>query len=493
MKPMIRLVVMSIAIFLLAPRLTAQTGPFERFFLDQTMRVDFYHTGDNRTEFVTIDRIYQYGMWASSHKNLIDRFDNGQYYLKVYDATTGELIYSRGYDAYFYEYQTSADAREGIKRTYHETALLPTPRQPVRFVLEKRNPRNQLKEIFSTVIDPADVMIVRESPKDAAVIVVQSQTGSEPSRSVDIAFIGEGYTHSETGKFVTDLQRFTELFFKREPYKSSRGKFNIYGVLKPSAESGVDEPRHGKFKTTALNATFNSLGSERYLLTEDNRTLRNVAAHVPYDALYIMVNHHRYGGGGIYNLYCTFTVDNQWSEYLFTHEFGHSLLGLADEYYTSSVAYTDFYPKGVEPNAPNVTALLDPQQLKWKHLVEKDTPLPTLWDKAAFDKMDLAWQQQRQALNDQIATLNRSRAPLAQIREAEARNNRMDREHAGKVAAFLAKRKHAGKVGAFEGAGYASEGLYRPMADCIMFTKSADHFCTVCQAAIRGIIDYYTE
>jgi hypothetical protein len=66
--------------------------------------------------------------------------------------------------------------------------------------------------------------------------------------------------------------------------------------------------------------------------------MRDIAAHVPYDAIYIMVNSKRYGGGGIYNLYCT-TADNQWHEYLFPMNLS-IFAGLADEYYTSDVAYT---------------------------------------------------------------------------------------------------------------------------------------------------------
>ncbi len=93
--------------------------------------------------------------------------------------------------------------------------------------------------------------------------------------------------------------------------------------------------------------------------------MRNLAAVVPYDAIVIMVNHSRYGGGGIYNSFCTFTTDNQWSDYLFLHEFGHSFAGLADEYYTSDVAYNDFYKPTVEPVEPNITALLEASRLKW--------------------------------------------------------------------------------------------------------------------------------
>ena len=48
------------------------------------------------------------------------------------------------------------------------------------------------------------------------------------------------------------------------------------------------------------------------------------------------------------------------------HEFGHHLAALADEYYTSPVAYAAADTQRVEPWEPNVTALLEPDQLKWK-------------------------------------------------------------------------------------------------------------------------------
>ena len=44
---------------------------------------------------------------------------------------------------------------------------------------------------------------------------------------------------------------------------------------------------------------------------------------------------------------------------MFVHEFGHHLAALADEYYTSDVAYLPPTER-VEPWEPNVTALLDP-------------------------------------------------------------------------------------------------------------------------------------
>ena len=53
--------------------------------------------------------------------------------------------------------------------------------------------------------------------------------------------------------------------------------------------------------------------------------------------------------------------------------------------------------------------------------------------------------------------------------------------------------KYAGKVGAFEGAGYASKGLYRPAVDCRMFSLSLVDFDPVCSAALNRVIDYYVK
>ena len=173
-------------------------------------------------------------------------------------------------------------------------------------------------------------------------------------------------------------------------------------------------------------------------------------------------------------------MDNQWHEYLFLHEFGHSFAGLADEYYTSDVAYNEFYPRGVEPAEANITALLDPASLKWKALATPGIAIPTPWEKKAFDAMEEASQKVRKEANAKVAELKRESAPAAAIAAAEADVERLSKEAAVKTDAFLASSAFAGKVGAFEGAGYASEGLYRPEIDCLMFSKGE-------QTAVPGV------
>ncbi len=466
---------------------------FDNFFIDKTMRIDYFHIGDAKTEIITIDQIYMYGIWAGSRVHLIDEINVGRFYVKIYDENSQELIYSKGFDSYFGEYQTSKAALDGIKKTYHESAIIPYPKGKIIFAIERRNKENKLNEFFRQVIDPDDVNIRRDDLNDLRVMVFETDKNGDPHKRVDVAVIAEGYTRLEKDEFLADLGYFQDVFFSQEPYKSNENKFNIYGVFKPSAESGVDEPRAGIFKNTALNCTFNSLGSERYLLTEDNKSLRDIAANVPYDAIYIMVNHKRYGGGGIYNFFCTFTSENQWKDYLFLHEFGHSFTGLADEYYTSSTAYNDFYLPGVEPVEANITALVDPQNLKWKEFLKDNSEIPTPWEKADYDSMDYKWQKERRDLNDKIAELKKTHASEQEIIDAEQEYDLKDKLHADKVDSYLQKSKYFGIVGAFEGAGYVAEGLYRPMLDCIMFSKGDKPFCKVCESAIVKVINSYTE
>lgn len=461
---------------------------FDDYFLDETMRIDYHHTGDSELEIISIDKIYRYGIWAGSLNNMIDNFNNGKYYLKIYDLQSGKLIYSKGFDTYFGEYQTSTQASNGIKKSYHESALIPYPKNKIKFSIEKRDKKNNLAEMFVFEINPDDQHIIQDKVLDSSIKIIKHQSNGDPHTKIDLAILGDGYTKDEADKFKLDFDRLVRTLFEIEPYKTNQDKFNFYGIFKPSEESGSDEPGANIYKNTALGTTFYSLGSERYLLTEDNKSVRDAAANVPYDALVIIVNHDRYGGGGIYNLFCTLTSDNQWFEYLFLHEFGHSFSGLADEYYTSDVAYNEFYKIDVEPVEPNLTALVNPEDFKWKELVNKDVEIPTLWEKAVFDSMDLKWQEERRTLNSRISELKKNKASQNDILELQQEYNEKDKIHSEEVNNLLKNSKYSGKIGAFEGAGYLSNGLYRPMVDCLMFSKGKKPYCRICENAVLKVI-----
>jgi len=469
-----------------------ETIEFDKYFAGPTMRVDVFHSGDAKEEMFTIDRVIQEGPWAGNPLRLVAPLELGRYLLRVSDAASGTLIYSKGFDSYFGEYKTTEPGVNGVKKTFSESLLLPFPRNKVSLEVLLRDRQNIPQTVFSSEIDPADQFIVKEKFSDDVQVIEQVKNGP-PAAKIDLVIIGEGYTETELEKFKRDLARFSELLLSQEPYQTFRDRFNISGLFKPSTESGCDEPSYGSFRNTSLGAAFDSFGSERYLLTDDNRALRNIAGHVPYDAIMIMVNTPRYGGGGIYNLYCTFSSDNQWNQYLCMHEFGHSFSGLADEYYTSAVAYNEFYPAGVEPLEPNITALLDPKNLKWKELVTKKTAVPTLWEKAAYEVMEKVYQQKRRQTNEKIAALKRANAPKAESEALQAQSEEMSRLNGLEVNAFFKKSRFQGKVGAFEGAGYAAKGLFRPMLDCLMFSRGRKPLCKVCEQAVIRTIRYYSE
>jgi hypothetical protein len=226
-----------------------------------------------------------------------------------------------------------------------------------------------------------------------------------------------------------------------------------------------------------LGATYDTFDSERYILTAENRTLRDAASYAPYEFVEILVNGKTYGGGGIYNQYATVAIDNGWAGYVGVHEFGHHFAALADEYYTSDVAYL---PPGTktEPWEPNVTALLDPANLKWKDLVAPGTPFPTLWAKDEFERFEAEIQKQRRELRA-------AGKPEGEMEE-------LFRKEREKEEALFRSEKYAGKVGAFEGANYAAKGYYRPEVDCIMFTRHKT-FCAVCRRAIERVIGMYAN
>jgi hypothetical protein len=214
------------------------------------------------------------------------------------------------------------------------------------------------------------------------------------------------------------------------------------------------------------------------VLAFDNRRFREIASHAPYEFVEILANNRTYGGGGIFNLFATVAADSAWSPYLFIHEFGHHFAGLADEYYTSPVAYSPATSR-IEPWEPNATALLDPNKLKWRDLVESGTPVPTPWAKEEFEKRSREYQKLR----------NRIRAENRPEEEMDA----LFRENKEQESRLLGSEKYAGKVGAFEGALYEAKGYFRPQVDCIMFTRNDVPFCAVCRRAIERVIDLYSR
>jgi hypothetical protein len=483
-----------VALVLLPVLCAGQEPPrFERFFVDTTLRVDLYHVGNRAEESYTLDRVIRGGSWAGTTSNLIDPLNHGRYRARLVESASNTLIFSRGFDCYFGEYKTTDQAKEGTKRVYQESILCPFPKRPVLLIIDKRDRWNVYQPLFEQPIDPSDYHVISETPQRNDKVVPVLKSGP-PHNSVDLVFISEGYTQGEEKKFEDDIKRYADILFTWEPYKEFKSQFNITGVFAPSAQSGVDEPRQGAYKRTLLNATFNSLDSDRYLLTEENKLMHDVAGQVPYDAVLVIVNSKRYGGGGIYNTLTAFTSDGQSSDYVFVHEFCHAFGGLGDEY-MGDVSYEGFYTKGVEPTDPNLTALLDPQNLKWKDLVSPGLTIPTEWGQAIYDSLTA---RQSALIAERGKVLSQTKGPASRDSVLWVTAAALGKEIGNltrRITSFLEDHPLKGKVGAFEGGGYEHKGIYRPTVNSLMnqFTKTDRCLYPVSERAVKQVIEYYVH
>lgn len=449
---------------------------YHKYFTGETMRVDYFHTGTASEEHFSIDHILNDGSWPGSETMLIDHLNRGLYFYKITDAATDKLIYSRGFASVFGEWQTIPEAAENWG-TFHESLRFPWPKLPVKLTIEKRDAKNNFIPVWSTTIDPKSRMVNPSLLKSPYKSFTYVENG-KPVDHVDIVILGDGYTAGEMEKFHKDVTTLTNELFNVEPFKSRKSDFNVRAIETPSASSGVNKPHPGVFNRTPLSMSYGAFDSERYALTYDNRTVRDVAATVPYDYMFILINERTYGGGGIFNLYSTVAADNKFSPYIFVHEFGHCFAALADEYYTSDVSYQT--PEiTVEPWEPNVTALFDPGNLKWKDIVTPGTPIPTPWGKTEFDNFSYDIQKERRALR----AANVPETEMEQLFEREKQTS----------LKMFDKSQYKNATGAFEGGNYMQFGIYRSAQDCIMFTRNKQEFCPACRKAISEVIDLYSR
>ncbi len=475
------------------PSSPAPAIAFDDFFIDKALRLELFQFGNATESEISLHQIFEEPVWPENPSHLLTPFDYGRTAIKVYDATSNTLIFSKGFDTMFSEYATTDPAIKGTKRVFETVARCPFPKSKIRVEIEERGKDNVLSTVLTTIIDPADYQIRRESVLNNDEVFEIQNTG-HPHDRLDVVFLAEGYTADESKKFRDDVKRMTEFLFSKTPYSALKDKFSVRAIFRPSAEKGADEPRQGIFKSTALNATYNIFDLDRYLLVEENHAMHRIAALVPYDTVVVLVNTPRYGGGAICLDYCVCSADDPLSPLVFLHEFGHSLSYLADEY-VGAVSYNGMYPEGVEPIEPNITRELDREKIKWKSMLTPDVSLPTVDSKAELRQIAKELNADERVAKKKIEEAEASGRSAAEI-DAIRTDWTTARELLEKQQQSLQSQSDnlQNVVGAFEGGGYAAKGIFRPEQSCWMGSNDADAgLCIVCCDAVRRMVLYYAD
>jgi hypothetical protein len=403
---------------------------FDKYFTDKVLRFDYMLAGNSSKTVVYPVGMKEEPFFGGSKTQLTDPFHFGNLKYEIFDAVDTILLYSRGFCTLYQEWQTTPEAKI-MERSFYEVATMPYPKNKVNFVLSMRKRDGSFEKIYETKIDPTNYFIRKEKPVNAAVTKIYS--AGDPATSVDLAFIAEGYTAEEMGKFMDDVKKMADILFAEPPFNEYKNRINIFAVEAISEESGTDIPGEKIYVNTALNSSFYTFDLDRYLTTQDIKSVNDYAALVPHDNIIVLINTDKYGGGGVYNYYSGTSVGNRLSPKVFIHEFGHGFAGLADEYYSSEVAYEEFYPLNVEPWEPNITTLVNFDS-KWKKMIARDTPVPT-----------------------------------------------------------PAEDKYRNVTGVFEGGGYVAKGIYRPEMDCRMKGNGPKGYCSVCREAVKKMIEFYIK
>ncbi|MGE0077846.1 MAG: M64 family metallopeptidase [Bacteroidales bacterium] len=413
------------------PVKTATGEPFDNYFLKKTLRVDYELGGNAKSTFVFFKQMKEEPNWGGPNQNFIDPFDYGNFRYRIFDAETNKLIYLKGFSTLYEEWKATEEAKN-LYRTFYQVATLPFPKKSIRFEIDQRDyATGRFETIFSRQIDPNDYFIQKEAIQTCKTTKIFGK--GDPSKSLDIAVIAEGYTAKDMKKFVQDAKRVLGNIIDHEPYKKYADRINVYAIEAISQQQGPDVPGEHIYNNTAIGTSYYTFNVDRYLTSSDYKTMCDYAANVPYDQIFVLINSPRYGGGGFYNYYTACTADHKLTPKVSLHEFGHGFGGLADEYYNSEVATSDFYNLKTEPWEPNITTNVEFDS-KWADMIKPETPIPT-------------------------------------PRTTE----------------------HDGTVGMFEGGGYVSKGIFSPVSDCNMKSNNPTDYCPVCQRAVEARLKYYFD
>lgn len=447
-KSLVAAAVLTVAsIAVAAPQARGNQPEFSRNFSDSTLRIDYVFGGGPSGIHVMLDKQSKSAGWAGRRHNLKDVPQAGNGSIMVVDPVSGDTLYRNTFSSLFQEWVHTPEAQT-TPRSFENTFIVPLPIREADIVVTLLDNRHQKTASLTHRYRPDDELVAVKGQNPLPHRYIHK--GGDPKNTIDIAMLAEGYREEEMDSFINQASRIANEILRYEPYASNKDKFNFVAVMTPSRDSGVSVPLKNQWLDTAFGSHYSTFYSSRYLTTPHVQKLHDSLSGIPYEHILIIVNTPEYGGGGIYNSYQIAAANHPLTLPVSVHEFGHSFGGLADEYFYEGEE-DDTYPLDVEPWEPNITTLVDFDS-KWKDMVKPGTPIPTPWQE-----------------------------------ENLSRDEKMKRAAENKDKAKVEV------VGAYEGGGYKSKGVYRPVETCRMRDNYHPTFCPVCEKALTDLIIFYTE
>lgn len=359
----------------------ANAQRFEDYFVGKTLRIDYNFSGNNREQSISVDQLNVSPQWYGKTNNLASLPVEGNGQITVRDHKTQKVIYKNSFSTLFQEWLSYPEATSGIRRSFENVLLVPFPKDTIDITLDLRNNRREVITSLTHQVVPTDILIRHIGEHDITPYTLLQQA-KNTSRCIHIAFLAEGYQKNEMQTFIQDAKSAIEALFSHEPFKSNRDKFNIIAVEAPSVDSGTSEPSKGIWKNTALHSHFDTFYSDRYLTTLHLKDMHDWLAGTPYEHIIVLVNTENYGGGGILNSYNLSMTHHPAFRPVVVHEFGHSFVGLGDEY-AYEAEQIPMYPIDIEPWEPNLTTKVNFTG-KWEGLIGKKDKKIGLYEGAGY-------------------------------------------------------------------------------------------------------------
>ena len=210
---------------------------------------------------------------------------------------------------------------------------------------------------------------------DAQTLSLIRSNGPADKR-INFLVLAEGYTTNQQATFRADATNVINLMLSATPFDLYRSGFNAWALFVASAQSGSDHADQGLYADTYFSTFYSGSGYPQLIsLTSEGlmRAYNLKATYLPQaDVTMILVNDLQSGGSGGSVL----IGSRLGAADLLTHELGHTIAGLGDEYDDARPGYTPV-------EEPNTTQQTNRDLIKWKQWILPTTPIPTP-DEAAY-------------------------------------------------------------------------------------------------------------